>query len=145
MPPLPSLLNHTLLRVSQPQIKQWVEKKKNNNQDLFSPIQYFSSSTWFPVSYFTLIVDWCLNQKQPKKATWMQNGVERNYIVKEWNQTTNIFFPTSIWNWVKKRNRTLQLAFIPSIPLTTKFLERTQNSPHCISFSHFNYWPKQLM
>lgn len=46
----------------------------------------------------------------------------------------------------KKRTRTLQLAFIPSIPLTAKFLERTPNGrSHCLSLLHFNYWPKQFM
>lgn len=52
------------------------------------------------------------------------------------------FFPTSIFSFgiEKKRTRTLQAAFIPSVPLTTKLLERTQNCPHCLSRLHFNYW-----
>lgn len=98
----------------------------------FLPL-YFSSSRDFQLFY--------LNCRLVVESKSTKNRVER-----KWNEKTTFFFffPTSIFSFgiEKKRTRTLQIAFIPSIPLTTKFLERTQNCPHCLSLLHFNYWPQ---
>lgn len=90
-------------------------------------------------SYFTLIVDWWLNQNQPKI------GLKENLLSKNETEKQPFFSPLQAYLVLglrNKRTRTLQVAFIPSVPLPTKLLERTQNCPHCLSRFHFNYWPQ---